>query len=681
MTKRYAPHLVIPILLFTTLSTFSATFPVSGQVINRSGSPIPNATVTLSSSGDATTTDSNGIFGDNISPIFNSNIDMKSNIGIQNRGLVFSRLIPNSDVAISLNDLRGRKVLIKRVLTNSFGAGKVDLLNSSQRIADGVYIINFKSKNSKMSFKTIIRSNNFVRIKKTKSIAPNNTATRTRAVDTLNVSCSGYQSKSTPINTQADSDLKIVLDPFGLDNIPVLYPDVSGKIYIRNGSGAITDTLKAYSVMPAAGIQEWSDVVSGSEPTGVVYDSTLTTSTTMKAHMIRAGMQDSNDWQISFATAIVGKNPFDKLSHIIIRYMVESHLDSIALSLNAVNGSDVIGESDDHGAFRSVLKKGVANPGEFVTDTLSMEDFTIAWAIDQSLEGISLADYPDSIDNCEAIAFSNEMNPWDYDQNAPKNDGDTVNITVAGILFGTQWDTVIIDTTIDTTISNYPMHRNIMTSTFWCGEGASGDNDFITNTTSAWDVDWGSRFGIEDEPFLSRDSDFIPTSSKYTGKENPYYFALPYNDMGPGVYDGSGPDDNSAPIDGYWRKENAYTKVYWADEMTPSQWASSNSMCKNRWIRVNVAGGGNKFCYAQWEDAGPYYYNDHEYVWGTADPSNTTDSPYSGIDLSPSVCLYLGQTMQEWGAPSFEVDWCFVDEEDVPDGPWKRHVTTTQINW
>lgn len=151
--------------------------------------------------------------------------------------------------------------------------------------------------------------------------------------------------------------------------------------------------------------------------------------------------------------------------------------------------------------------------------------------------------------------------------------------------------------------------------------------------------------------------------------------------MGPGVYDGSGPDDNSAPIDGYWRKENSYNVVYWADEKSASEWGSKTSMCKNRWIKVSVAGTTDKYCYAQWEDAGPYYYNDHTYVWGSSKPANTTDSPYSGIDLSPSVCLYLGQSMQDWGAPSFEVDWCFVDEADVPDGPWKLHVTTIQINW
>jgi hypothetical protein len=28
-----------------------------------------------------------------------------------------------------------------------------------------------------------------------------------------------------------------------------------------------------------------------------------------------------------------------------------------------------------------------------------------------------------------------------------------------------------------------------------------------------------------------------------------------------------------------------------------------------------------------------------------------------------------------------KVDWQFVDDDDVPDGPWKRVVTTRQVSW
>lgn len=229
--------------------------------------------------------------------------------------------------------------------------------------------------------------------------------------------------------------------------------------------------------------------------------------------------------------------------------------------------------------------------------------------------------------------------------------------------------------------SDYDVHKSIKASTFWCGEGASDDNDFITNTESAWDGTWGSQFGLEDHPTkISRDSDFIPTSSSYKGNENPYYFALPFDDMGTLIYDGDGTDKNNASVDSYDRKLSAYSHIYWAGEKSASAWGDATSMCKNRWIKVKKS-SNTKWCYAQWEDAGPYYYEDYNYVFGTSAPLNTTDDPYAGIDLSPSVWLYLGEKLYEWGAYDQHVDWTFVDESDVPDGPWKRHVTTRQINW
>ncbi len=227
-------------------------------------------------------------------------------------------------------------------------------------------------------------------------------------------------------------------------------------------------------------------------------------------------------------------------------------------------------------------------------------------------------------------------------------------------------------------LGKFPVHSNITASTFWCGEGASGDNDFITNTESAWDSHWGEHFGLEDHPTnISRDSDHIPTSSKYKKTENPYYFALPYNDYGSLVYDGDNATVDTAATDTYGHKKNAYNVVYWADEQ--STW-NSKSMCKNRWIKITDNESG-KTCYAQWEDAGPYYYNDHNYVFGTGSPANNTDYPYAAIDLSPSVSLYFGKYMQEWGAGDYKVSWQFVAEGDVPDGPWTKYKTTQQVYW
>ena len=228
--------------------------------------------------------------------------------------------------------------------------------------------------------------------------------------------------------------------------------------------------------------------------------------------------------------------------------------------------------------------------------------------------------------------------------------------------------------------TDWPIHTWITASTFWVGEGATSDNDFINNQESAWDGTWGTKFGLEDKPLLSRDGDNIPISSKFNKStsncQNPYYFALPYDDFGSLVYDGDGSTIKNAAVDSDDRKKSS-SHVYWAT----GSYDSNKSKVKNRWIKIwKSASSSSNSCYAQWEDAGPYYYDDYGYVFGTAKPANTTDVPNAGIDLSPSVMLYLGAEMEYWGA-ELDVSWTFVDEKDVPDGPWKKYVTTTQVDW
>ncbi len=245
----------------------------------------------------------------------------------------------------------------------------------------------------------------------------------------------------------------------------------------------------------------------------------------------------------------------------------------------------------------------------------------------------------------------------------------------------------------------YHIHTNISASTFWCGEGASDQNGGITNISSSWDINWGDRFGIEDSPEISRNSDFIPTSQQFKGDENPYYFALPYNDFGEVVYDGrnatfevaNSNSDYSIERSTYldrdivvtsditdWRKGSS-SQIPWKNR---ENW-NNKSMVKAQWIRIrtNDNSGNGKWVYAQWADAGPYYYDDVDYVFGSAAPANNTDIPKAGIDLSPSVCLALKQELKSWGANSFNVEWQFVDPENVPNGPWKQHVSDNYTHW
>jgi hypothetical protein len=135
----------------------------------------------------------------------------------------------------------------------------------------------------------------------------------------------------------------------------------------------------------------------------------------------------------------------------------------------------------------------------------------------------------------------------------------------------------------------------------------------------------------------------------FTPKENPFYFALPYDDL----------------------KDNGEVKVNvkqvpWYDPAHPPR--ANQSILKNRWIKVTH---GGKTAYAQWEDVGPFNTDDVPYVFGTAQPSYKP----SGLDLSPAMGGYLD--LNGLG----KVAWQFVDASQVPAGPWREIITTSPAAW
>jgi hypothetical protein len=195
--------------------------------------------------------------------------------------------------------------------------------------------------------------------------------------------------------------------------------------------------------------------------------------------------------------------------------------------------------------------------------------------------------------------------------------------------------------------SHYPLHQDIAATVFWVGESATIDNQFIDNLASAWDDKWVEHYGGTDDP-KSRNGYF---PSKFLPMENPFYFALPYDDFVNG---------NRTP--------DAYKVVYWANE---KNWTDSESMLKNRWIKIIK---GDNTTYAQWEDAGPFVYDDASYVFGNDLPKNKM-SGNSGLDVSPAVSDFIGLYDNRKNV----VSWQFVDYNEVPDGPWKAIITTSQI--
>ena len=137
--------------------------------------------------------------------------------------------------------------------------------------------------------------------------------------------------------------------------------------------------------------------------------------------------------------------------------------------------------------------------------------------------------------------------------------------------------------------------------------------------------------------------------------ENPYYFALPVNNRVPGY--------------------------------------GEYGTCKNRWVEIVNSDSGQR-AFGQWEDVGPWFVNDAEYVFdrtGTVRPFAETHKEEiwniyrekegkgarrprvvlnsAGIDLSPLLAQAAGI------AGKGRVNWRFVDAHEVTDGPWNGHVS------
>ncbi len=194
---------------------------------------------------------------------------------------------------------------------------------------------------------------------------------------------------------------------------------------------------------------------------------------------------------------------------------------------------------------------------------------------------------------------------------------------------------------------SYPLHTGISSTVFWIGEEADASNGGIANLSSAWDEKWMARYGGVDSPDQRdgyRPAGFIP-------RENPFYVALPFNDF----------DENGV------RKADLQKWIPWYKPGLPED----RSYCKNRWVEIAK---GDRRVYAQWEDVGPFGEDDAAYVFADAMPKNGVNDR-AGIDLSPAVRDYLGVEDID------RVDWRFVDEAEVPEGPWKRIVTVSGVGW
>ncbi len=196
---------------------------------------------------------------------------------------------------------------------------------------------------------------------------------------------------------------------------------------------------------------------------------------------------------------------------------------------------------------------------------------------------------------------------------------------------------VVIEDPMGAFRRNAPWKRTVVTTVFWCGEQPT-ENNPTPNDKSAWDQNWMKNFGGYDNP--NQREGFSPKT--FVPKLNPFYVALPYNDIGK---DYRHRPEAAEVIPWFWEK-------YQGDGI---------SVCKGRWLAIHYQG---KICYAQWEDVGPFEIDHHEYVFGKEN-ARVNRNQGAGLDISPAVRDFLEMPSGE------RVEWKFVEDYEVPKGPWK----------
>lgn len=180
--------------------------------------------------------------------------------------------------------------------------------------------------------------------------------------------------------------------------------------------------------------------------------------------------------------------------------------------------------------------------------------------------------------------------------------------------------------------------RNVVATVFWVGEQPTQNNP-VPNTMSAWDQNWQANFGGYDSP--DRRAGFLPAN--FIPSLNPFYIALPYNDVARG---GVHRPEASLVIPWFWES-------YRGDGI---------SVCKGRWVAIHHNG---KVCFAQWEDVGPFEVDHWQYVFGNESPRPNRNGS-AGIDVSPAVRDFLNLRSGE------RVEWRFAQDREVPRGPWRN---------
>lgn len=243
-----------------------------------------------------------------------------------------------------------------------------------------------------------------------------------------------------------------------------------------------------------------------------------------------------------------------------------------------------------------------------------------------------------------------------------------------------------------TTGRTYPWHTNIVSTTFWVGEIFDPKLADGSQVCSTYDSSWAFHWSGVNNGTVPSNASGCPGAivggcdgvsgadnacateartaangyfpSQGTPKENPFYLDLPFDDVNDTTAFGQRCD--VIP----WANDPNY-----AGHCTDTNF----SYMKNKFVRI-VGPNGNT-CYGQIEDAGPSEgsnYHDAAYVFGENDAQpGQGQFNNAGADVSPALNGCLG--FAELDGQNDKIKWQFVDDGDVPEGPWKKIITTSEV--
>jgi hypothetical protein len=226
----------------------------------------------------------------------------------------------------------------------------------------------------------------------------------------------------------------------------------------------------------------------------------------------------------------------------------------------------------------------------------------------------------------------------------------------------------------------YPWHTKIVATTFWVGEvfdpTASDGSQVFSTYDSLWMQSYGGCDGVVTSGTCqtekrTADNGYFPTSMKPL--ENPFYLDLPFDDINDPHAAATRDDVIPWATDATDSAAAATTGTDTGSTATTA--ATGTSLMKNRWVQITSRG---HTCYGQIEDAGPGKYDDANYVFG-ADDARPANKRYNGagMDVSPALNGCLNFT--DINGENDIVNWKFVEEKDVPLGPWLTIVTRSGV--